>query len=232
MEIPTLEALTELEALVNDSPELYVRYSRDWDHDREGRSLDTESGIELPGLSVNPLAPELWWSRPPADWLARQLCQYKHLGEKNPERVAWVTGGRTPWVSMAASTAVAMALTLTGGPATLAQPWSCCCFSSSSAPTLRFWLRKDHVEQEHFRAPTVLPVAALASCVLLLTQQGPETWLRGGVLLAIGGARYLLTRMGAGSRTTVNHDNVRAEGRSGNSASDAAPRTVDDIEPH
>lgn len=93
MEIPTLEALSELEALVNDSPDLYVRYSRGWDHDCEGGSVDTESGIELPGLSVNPLAPELWWSRPLADWLARQLCQYKHLGEKNPERVAWVARG-------------------------------------------------------------------------------------------------------------------------------------------
>lgn len=218
MEIPTLEALTELETLVNDSPDLYVRYSRGWDHDREGGSLDTESGIELPGLSVNPLAPELWWSRPPADWLARQLCQYKHLGEKNPERVAWVTGRRTPWVSMAATLAQTVVLLLL--------------FVFISTNLAVLVLRKDHVEQEHFRAPTVLPVAALASCVLLLTQQGPETWLRGGVLLAIGGARYLLTRMGAGSRTTANHDNERAEGRSGNFASDAVPRAVHEIEPH
>jgi hypothetical protein len=55
--------------------------------------MDTESGIELPGLSVNPLTLEPWWSRPLADWLSRQLCQYKHLGEKNPRRVAWIARG-------------------------------------------------------------------------------------------------------------------------------------------
>ena len=93
MDVPTLQALAELEALVGASPDLYVRYSEGWEEDRDGGSMDTESGIELPGLSVNPLCPEAWWSRPLDDWLARQLCQYKHLGEKNPKRFAWVARG-------------------------------------------------------------------------------------------------------------------------------------------
>ena len=54
-------------------------------------SIDTESGLELPGLSVNPLAAESWWTRPLRDWLARQLCQYRHLSEKNPARFAWTS---------------------------------------------------------------------------------------------------------------------------------------------
>ena len=50
-------------------------------------------GIELPGLSANPLRPEAWWTRPLQDWLARQLCQYKHLKDKNPDQYAWVARG-------------------------------------------------------------------------------------------------------------------------------------------
>ncbi len=142
-------------------------------------------------------------------------------------------GRRTPWVSIAATTAVAMVLTLTGGLATLAQTVVLLLlfvFISTNLAVLV--LRKDHVEQEHFRAPTALPVAALASCVLLLTQQGPEIWLRGGILLAIGTILYLLTRMAAGSRATANQDNNRTEGRSADSAIDAGSRSLDDIEPH
>lgn len=93
MDVPTLQALEELEALVGASPDLYVRYSEGWEEDRDGGSMDTASGIELPGLSVNPLCPEAWWSRPLDDWLVRQWCQYKHLGEKNPKRFAWVARG-------------------------------------------------------------------------------------------------------------------------------------------
>ncbi|KAA0975751.1 hypothetical protein FQ154_13185 [Paeniglutamicibacter gangotriensis] len=93
MDVPTLQAPEELEALVGASPDLYVRYSEGWEEDRAGGSMDTASGIGLPGLSVNPLCPEAWWSRPLDDWLVRQWCQYKHLGEKNPKRFAWVARG-------------------------------------------------------------------------------------------------------------------------------------------
>jgi hypothetical protein len=88
-----LGSLAALEAELG-APPLYVRYSEGPDADASGRSIDTESGLELPGLSVNPLDPEPWWTRPTADWLARQLCQYKHLSERNPDRLAWVLRGR------------------------------------------------------------------------------------------------------------------------------------------
>jgi hypothetical protein len=89
----TLKSIDELLALVRAEPGLYVRYSEGYDADRDSGSLDTESGLELPGLSVNPLNPESWWTRPLRDWLARQLCQYKHLKDKNPDRHAWVARG-------------------------------------------------------------------------------------------------------------------------------------------
>ena len=89
-----LRSLDELVALLRAEPDLYIRYSEGYDADQGGGSRDTESGLELPGLSVNPLCPESWWTRPLKDWLARQLCQYKHLKEKNPDRHAWVARGQ------------------------------------------------------------------------------------------------------------------------------------------
>ncbi|WP_460943154.1 DUF6098 family protein [Okibacterium endophyticum] len=92
--MPVFDRLAELVELVEGEPGLFIRYSRGFDHDVNTGSIDTESGLELPGLSVNPLSPEPWWTRPLRDWLARQLCQYKHLQDKNPERHAWVLRGR------------------------------------------------------------------------------------------------------------------------------------------
>jgi hypothetical protein len=88
-----LTELSELVALVRSESGLHVRYSEGPEHDASQRSIDTESGLELPGLSVNPLDAEPWWTRPLEDWLARQLCQYRHLAEKNPDRYAWVLRG-------------------------------------------------------------------------------------------------------------------------------------------
>jgi hypothetical protein len=84
--------LSELEDLVRLGGDVYVRYSKGYEADSGSQSTDTESGLTLPGLSVNPLSPEGWWTRPLKDWLARQICQYKHLGERQ-ERHAWVLTG-------------------------------------------------------------------------------------------------------------------------------------------
>jgi hypothetical protein len=93
-EVELLHTLFELVELVSAAPLVYVRYSEGSGFEVEGGSVDAESGLSLPGLSVNPLTPETWWTRPLMDWLARQLCQYKHLQDRNPERQAWVLRGR------------------------------------------------------------------------------------------------------------------------------------------
>jgi hypothetical protein len=82
----------DLEGLVKDRAPIYLRYSRGYEADSNSQSLDTESGLSLPGLSVNPLTPEPWWTRPLTDWIARQICQYKHLHRKK-DRHAWVLTG-------------------------------------------------------------------------------------------------------------------------------------------
>ena len=88
-----VEHLAQLAALVRACPGVYVRYSDGPDQDASRHSVDTESGLELPGLSVNPLDAEKWWTRPLEDWLARQLSQYRHLAEKDRSRIAWILHG-------------------------------------------------------------------------------------------------------------------------------------------
>lgn len=88
----SIGTLDDLAGLVGRHGRLYVRWSEGPADDQEG-SVDTESGLALPGLSVNPLHAESWWTRPFEDWLARQVCQYRELSEKNPDRFAWALSG-------------------------------------------------------------------------------------------------------------------------------------------
>lgn len=100
---------------------------------------------------------------------------------------------RTPWVAIVATTLVAMALTVTGTLATLAETVVLLLlfvFISTNVAVLV--LRRDRVAHAHFRTPTLLPLLALASCALLLAQQSSGTWLRAGALLGGGLVLYLL----------------------------------------
>lgn len=51
-------------------------------------------------------------------------------------------------------------------------------------------LRRDGVDHSHFRTPAVFPILGAITCVVLLTQQEAGTWLRSGILIAIGLALY------------------------------------------
>ncbi len=92
--LPEITTLERLARLVSERPGLHVRYSAGPEADAGSVSTDGESGLPLPGLSVNPLDPQPWWTRPLEDWLARQLCQYRHLENEGEERFAWVLRGR------------------------------------------------------------------------------------------------------------------------------------------
>lgn len=92
-DVPELHDLDDLARLVGSRRALYVRYSSGPDADRDDTSMDYESGLPLPGLSVHPLDPAAWWTRPVDEWLARQLCSYDHLAEEG-DRYAWVLTGR------------------------------------------------------------------------------------------------------------------------------------------
>jgi amino acid transporter len=111
---------------------------------------------------------------------------------------------KTPWVAILTTTLVAMGLTLVGDLATLAETVVLLLlFVFLSANISVLVLRRDKVEQDHFRVWTFVPWLGIGSCILLLTQQRPIVWLFGGILLAAGAVLYAVTRW-ARRRTETN----------------------------
>ncbi len=110
-----------------------------------------------------------------------------------------LTERRTPWVAILTTTAVAMLLTVTGTLEDLASTVVLLLlfvFLSTNVAVLV--LRKDRVEHRHFRAWTPVPVLAVVSCLVLLTQQEASHWLLAGALLAVGVVLYFATRRRSG----------------------------------
>ncbi|MGW4115507.1 APC family permease [Actinosynnema sp. NPDC004786] len=96
-------------------------------------------------------------------------------------------GRRTPWVAVLATTAVSLALALTGEVAALAETLVLLLlvvFLAVNAAVLV--LRRDEGEADHFRVPVVVPWLGLASCVLLFTRIDGEVWVRGLILVGLG----------------------------------------------
>lgn len=89
--VPRLETLAEVAELVQILAPVYVRFSAGPEADRVTVSRDHESGCVMPGLSVNPMTPEAWWTRPVEHWVARQLNQYAHLMVR--DRFPWLLTG-------------------------------------------------------------------------------------------------------------------------------------------
>ncbi|GAA4706035.1 amino acid/polyamine/organocation transporter, APC superfamily (TC 2.A.3) [Promicromonospora umidemergens] len=127
--------------------------------------------------------------------MAEQRLLPAVLGRVLPRR-------RTPWAAILATTLVAVALVFTGDLAALAETvvlLLLLVFISTNVAVLV--LRRDHVEHVHFRVATVVPWLGAASCVLLLSQQSGQTWLRAGVLLLLGLLLYLAMGLARRSRT-------------------------------
>jgi amino acid transporter len=102
-------------------------------------------------------------------------------------------GRRTPWVAIAFTTALAMILVSTGDLSTLADMTVLLLlivFALVNVSVLV--LRRDRVEHEHYRAPTVLPVIGAAiSIAVMFTKEG-DVFLRAGLLLLVGVAFWLV----------------------------------------
>ncbi|MBY4128388.1 amino acid permease [Rhodococcus fascians] len=121
-----------------------------------------------------------------------------------PSVLARVLPGRkTPWTAIVATTLVAIVLCSTGSVAALAETVVLLLlfvFISTNIAVLV--LRRDRADTDHFRTPTALPVLALITCVVLLTQQSAATWLRAGLLLAVGVALYFVGNVLSSRNTT------------------------------
>ncbi|STX05993.1 APC family permease [Kocuria rosea] len=108
-------------------------------------------------------------------------------------------GRGTPWVAIVVTTLAALALTLTGGVAVLAETvvlLLLIVFISTNVAVLV--LRREAVEHRHFRAWTPLPVLAVLSCLVLLTQLEAGVWARGGIVLAVGVLLYAVAPVRGG----------------------------------
>ncbi|MEW2293067.1 APC family permease [Streptomyces sp. NPDC006743] len=96
-------------------------------------------------------------------------------------------GRRTPWASIATTTAVSFLLALTGDVATLASTLVLLLlvvfFIVNTAVLVQ---RRDRPARSHFRAYTAVPVLGAVSCVVLATQVEAEVWLRGLGVIAVG----------------------------------------------
>jgi basic amino acid/polyamine antiporter, APA family len=106
---------------------------------------------------------------------------------------------RTPWVAIAATAALALALSFTGDLADLADTvvlLLLVSFLSTNVAVLVLRRRPEEGERDHVRVPAVLPVLGALSCVGLMTQQDGAVYLRAGLLLAVGAVLYGVTRLG------------------------------------
>jgi Family of unknown function (DUF6098) len=95
-DLTVLNTLDELIEQVGSGEGLYVRWSRGPAYDASKNSKDELTGVELPGLSANPMQVEPWWQgRPMRTWLARRLYDYRHLaGQRGPGIRPWLLEGR------------------------------------------------------------------------------------------------------------------------------------------
>ncbi|MDT7782908.1 MAG: hypothetical protein QOF58_1327 [Pseudonocardiales bacterium] len=92
-ELPTITNLAELVGFLGD--DVYVRWSKGPAADAATSSRDSLTGVELPGLSANPLRIEPWWGERSHElWVARRLFDYRHLRDlRGPDVRAWVLRG-------------------------------------------------------------------------------------------------------------------------------------------
>jgi APA family basic amino acid/polyamine antiporter len=125
--------------------------------------------------------------------MAREGLLPAVMGEVLPKR-------RTPGWAILATTLIAIALTFTSTLETLAETVVLLLlfvFLSTNVAVLV--LKRDKVDADHFHVHWVFPVLAVVSCLLLLAQQGPATWLRAGLMLILGLGLYAITRWTRGA---------------------------------
>ena len=103
---------------------------------------------------------------------------------------------RTPWVAILFTTAIAAVLIITGDLSKLADTTVALLvvvFAIVNASVL--FLRRDPVDHEHFRIPTVFPILGVGVSIALLIQIEGEVWARAGILIAIGLGLWLLNEL-------------------------------------
>ena len=112
---------------------------------------------------------------------------------------------RTPWVAIIFTSAIATVLICTGDLGTLADTTvALLVVVFAVVHVCVLVLRRDRVEADHFRVPSVVPVIGVGIAIALLTQIEGETYLRAAILIAFGLGLWMLNevaiRVGQGRR--------------------------------
>ena len=112
--------------------------------------------------------------------MSRERILPPSLGRVSPRR-------QTPWVAILGTTAVAMVLIVSGDLSELADTTVLLLLVVFTAVNVAVLvLRRDHVDHQHFRAPTVIPVLGAVVCIALMTTKEPNVFERAGSLLVLG----------------------------------------------
>ncbi len=104
-----------------------------------------------------------------------------------PKPLGVVSGRQTPWVAILFTTAIAAVLIITGDLSKLADTTVALLlvvFTIVNVTVLV--LRRESVDHDHFRVPSIVPVLGVAVSIALLTQIEGETWVRAGIMILIG----------------------------------------------
>lgn len=112
-------------------------------------------------------------------------------------------GRRTPWVAILFTTALGIVLIITGDLGALADTTVMLLLTAFAMVNISaLVLRRDRVDHDHFKAPSVAPVLGALVSLFLITQNEAETYLRAGILLAIGLVFWIVNRIthGPGDR--------------------------------
>ena len=117
---------------------------------------------------------------------------------------------RTPLVAIVFTTVLAMLLISLGELDTLAATTVTLLLLVFIAVNVAVLvLRRDHVEHQHFHAPSAIPVIGVAVCLVLLTQREMQTFLFAGGLLLLGVVLYAINRVVAGRTGTIDEGQLR-----------------------
>jgi len=108
-------------------------------------------------------------------------------------------GRQTPWIAIIGTTLLALALAATGDLENLADTTVVLLLVVFTIVNVCvFVLRGDHVDHDHYRAPSALPVLGAVASVVALVGKVADTgggvlW-RSGALVAVGLILYLVNR--------------------------------------
>ncbi len=100
---------------------------------------------------------------------------------------------RTPWVAIAFTTLLAMILVSTGDLSTLADMTVLLLLTVFALVNVSVLvLRRDAVDHDHYRAPTLLPVIGAGISIAVMFTKDGDVFLRAGLLLLVGVAFWLV----------------------------------------